>query len=677
MTAYKALFQPLEIRGREVRNRLFSSGHVPGYTPEGYPNDRYVAYNREKAKGGIGLITFGGSTNIARESTTIFGGLNVRSDEDIPHYRRLAQAVQGEGAKILCQITHMGRHCRTDFGEWLPVAGPSQVRDPGGGRALPREMDETDIAAAIEDYVTGALRLAEAGLDGVEIISSMHLPGQFLSPLANRRRDRWGGSLENRLRFLTTVLEAVRAAVPADFWVGVRYTADETNEGGIAAVEGVEVGRLLGAHGVADFLNVNGAYSGTSQGVNVAFPGMEARSGPYLELARKVREVSGMVTMQASRLDTLSTANWAVESGAVDFAGMTRPHIADPHIVAKLMRGEEHRIRPCVGAGYCLDRPYRGLDALCMHNPSTSRETILPHEIDPAPASHRAVVVGGGPAGMEAARVLALRGHAVALHEATDQLGGQLALAVRAGWRRGLQGVIDWLAAELDHLGVAVHLNSYLEPDEIGEAEIIILATGGLPLQDLPGGGGELALTAWDVLGDGKRLTGEVLVYDEVGGHAALSMAQMLAGEGARITFAAMDQIAGRDLGAQNKPVYLGALRKAGARISADTRLVGLSRSGNRIIARLEDRWSREITETAFDGVVLDQGVAPDMTLPEALAPHSANRGRLDLDALADGRPQPMPASGAGPVLFRIGDALMSRDVHAALYEARRLCRHL
>ena len=674
MSAYKSLFQPAQIRGVEVRNRLFSSGHVPGYTPQGYPNDRYVAYNREKARGGIGLITFGGSTNIARESTTIFGGLNVRSDDDIPHYRRLADAVHAEGARIMCQITHMGRHCRTDFAEWLPVAGPSQVRDPGGGRALPREMDEADIADAIQDYVVGALRLAEAGMDGVEIISSMHLPGQFLSPLANRRTDRWGGSLENRLRFLTAVLEAVRAAVPGHFWVGVRYTADETNEGGIPAEEGIEVGRLLGAHGVADFLNVNGAYSGTQQGVNVAFPGMEAKSGPYVELARQVRQVSGMITMQASRLDTLSTANWAVGSGAVDFAGMTRPHIADPHIVAKLMRGDEHRIRPCVGAGYCLDRPYRGLDALCMHNPSTSRETHLPHDIPKAATSKRATVIGGGPAGLEAARVLAERGHTVTLHEATDQLGGQLILAVRSGWRRGLQGVIDWLAAELDHLGVDIRFNSYVEPVDIAEADIVILATGGIPLLDLPGG--ELALTAWDVLGEGKRPAGDVLVYDEVGGHAALSMAQMLAEAGTRVTYAAMDTLPGRDLGAQNKPVYMGALRRNRATVATDTRLVGLARSGNRIAARLEDRWSREIDIVEFDAVIVDQGVAPDTTLHDALAPGAANKGRLDLDAMADGRPQPS-CQGDGYILYRIGDALMSRDVHAALYEARRLCIHM
>ena len=505
MSAYPHLLAPITLRGLEIRNRLFSSGHVPGYTPEGLPNDRYIAYNAEKAKGGIGMIVFGGSTNIARDSISIFGGLSIRDDAAIPAYRRLADAVHAEGAAILCQITHMGRHCRWDAGEWLPLMGPSPVRDPGGGRALPREMDQADFARAIEDYAEGARRCAEAGLDGVEVIASMHLPGQFFSPLANRRTDGYGGSLENRTRFLREVLEACRARVPDSFIVGVRFTADESNEGGIPAVEGVEIGAILGRHGAADFLNVNGAYSGTAQGVNRAFPGMEAKSAPYIELARRVREASGLITMQASRLDTLGTADYAIASGCLDMAGMTRPHMADPHIIAKLRRGEEHRIRPCVGAGYCLDRPYRGLDALCLHNPSTSRELTLPHETEPAERSKRALVVGGGPAGLEAARVLAERGHEVRLSEATDRLGGQLALAARGGWRRGLAGVIDWLAAELDHLGVTVELNRFVEAEDIiaAKAELVILATGGLPLCDLPEGGADLALTAWEVLGEG------------------------------------------------------------------------------------------------------------------------------------------------------------------------------
>lgn len=679
MGRYANLLSPITIRGRRFRNRVLSTGHAPGYAERGMPGERYQAYHEEKARGGIGLTIFGGSSNISRDSGSIYGQIYVGDDAIIPVFREFADRVKAHGAGIMCQITHMGRRTSWSGGDWLPTMAPSVLRDPAH-HAVPYEMSVRDIARVTEAFADAAWRCREGGLDGCELLATTHLLGQFLSPLSNARDDGYGGSLENRARFLLDVLEVARDRVGDAFLLGVRFAADESNEGGMPVAEGIALARMLGAQGKADFLNVNGAYGGTEHGLAENFPGMAFPAAPYVELARRVREASGLPTFQAARLSDPATADWAIGAGMVDMAGLTRPQMADPHLAAKLIRGDEARIRPCVGAGYCIDRVYGGRDALCIHNVSTGREAVLPHEVPRAKAAKRVAVIGGGPAGMEAARVAALRGHCVVLFEAGPRLGGQVLLAARAGWRRGMIGIADWLAAEVEALGVTVHLNSFVEGPEVleDEPDTVVVATGGIPDTALPEGGGELAVMTWDLLAGDAAAAETVMVYDETGSHGALATADWLAENGAAVTFVTPDHHAGRGIGGQNLPVYLRNLYRAGARVLPDHRLLGLRREGNETVAVLWNDYGRARGEERAAQIVIDRGTLPADGPYRALLPGSRNLGETDAEALVALSPQLGVANPAGQYsLFRVGDAVASRDIHAAMLEANRLCRAL
>ena len=288
------------------------------------------------------------------------------------------------------------------------------------------------------------------------------------------------------------------------------------------------------------------------------------------------------------------------------------------------------------------------------------------------------MVVGGGPAGLEAARVLTLRGHRVELFEAAGELGGQVRLAARGGWRKDVIGIAHWLINEVTRLGVEVHLNRYVEKDEVDVegTDIFIIATGGLPRSDLGGGGGELAVSAWDALGGGIALEGEILVYDAVGAHCALSLADLLTAQGKSVTFVTPDRHIGRALGGQNYPVYLRNLHNQKARILTDRALTGIRKDQGRLVARLRHAFARTYEEVAADTILTDLGTESLDELFHDLAPDSRNGGEYDYEALVTLQPQPSHINPQGAYqVFRIGDALAARDIHAAILDANRLCR--
>ena len=668
----RPLFQPLLLRGCMLKNRIASTAHAPGYAENGLPGPRYQAYHEAKARGGIGLTMFGGSSIVSGDVTSIYGQIDVSNDRVIPHFQAFAARIHAHGTALMCQISHMGRRTAWDAGDWIAPIAPSAIRDPAH-HAMPRAMEEEDIARVIADYSAAARRCAEGGLDGCEVFVTSHLPGQFLSPAANRREDCWGGTLENRMRFLMEILRGIRATVPQDFVLSLRMSPDESSEGGPDAVECLAVARAARDEGLIDLVNLIGPGGATNDSISRVIPGMALPLAPWMRMAKDFRDAIGLPLLHATRITDLGTAAYAVESGAADLVGLTRGHMADPAIVRKALAGQEDRIRPCVGAAYCIDRVYAGKDAVCLHNVATGRETWLAHDVHPAPVSLKAVVAGGGPAGMEAARVLALRGHRVVLMEASGHLGGQIRLAERAGWRRDIGGIADWLAAEIGHLGVEVRFDTWAEVDTVLAElpDIVIDATGGVPKAP-PIPGADLILSPWDALSALPEAGRSVLIHDEVGGHQAVSLAEELCRRGCAVEICTPDRLVGRELGGSSYPIYLGNLARAGVRMTTASTLASVVRQGNRLMARLIHEFGGPDQMREVDVVIAECGTEPVPALFDALKPISVNRGVTDLSATLAAAPQPQ--QGAGLRLYRVGDAVAGRDIHAALLDSRRLC---
>jgi 2,4-dienoyl-CoA reductase-like NADH-dependent reductase (Old Yellow Enzyme family) len=672
------LLQPFQLRHLTLKNRIISTSHEPAYSEEALPKARYRLYHEEKAKGGIGMTMIGGSSIVAPDSPQAFGNLYVGSDAIIPWFQELTEGVHRHGAAVMCQITHLGRRTSWAKEHWLPVISPSPVREPAH-RAFPKEMEDWDFSRVIAAYGAAARRCREGGLDGIEIEAYGHLFDSFWSPNTNERTDEYGTqSLENRLRFSFDVLKEIRRQAGGDYIVGLRMVVDETIENGLGRSEGLEIARRMAESGLIDFINVIQGYIGTDEALSHVIPGMGTPAGPHLDLARAVKQAVKLPVMQAARVNDVATARHAISSGAVDLIGMTRAHMADPHIVAKIMRGEEQRIRPCVGAGYCIDRIYQGGEALCLHNPATGREETMPHVIAPSTGpTKKVVVVGAGPAGLEAARVCAARGHQVVLFEAADKPGGQVLLAAKLQRRREIIGIIDWLVAEVQQLGVDCRFNTYAEGQDVlaENPDIVVIATGGLPFAGRLKFGAELATSPWDILAGQAPLAPEVLVFDDHGGHEGLTLAEFAINQGAKLDYVSPERAVGIDVGGLNYPAYYQALYAAKAAITLNYRLKGIRRDGNKLVAILANDYDKSETERRTDQVIAEHGTLPAADVYFALKNASSNRGEIDLDAFIANRPQALVRNKAGRFqLFRVGDAVSSRNIHAALYEALRLC---
>ena len=662
------LLQPLSIRGLVLKNRVMSTSHASSMDDDGMPAERYQRYHEEKAKGGLALSMFGGSSNVAPDSPSIFHQLDVSTDQVIPYFQDFASRIHQYGAALMCQITHLGRRGDAQVGHWLPTIAPSPVREDLH-RNFPREMDRHDINRVVKAYGQAARRCREGGLDGIETVATSHLIGQFFSPRTNRRKDEFGGSYENRARFALMVHEEIRQNVGDEFVVGMRITLDE-GEGGLRFDETMEIAAILKREGAVDFLNCNvGRMDTWVSVVEEDMPGMSSPLAPHLDKVGLFRREIGLPVFHAARIADVATARHAIRSGQLDMVGMTRAHIADPQIVNKIARGEEDRIRPCIGASHCLHKKPH-----CLHNPASGRETLLPMEVTPSDnPGRRVVVVGGGPAGLEAARTAAARGHDVVLFEALAQLGGQVLLAARAGWRRDLISVIDWRVRELELLGVDIRTNLYAEATDVlaENPEVVFIATGGLPaMQSFPGA--ELSETSWDILAGTVRPAKNLLICDGTGRHEATSCADHLSARGHSVTLATIDPLVAEEVGYADQVIFRKHLYEQGVKIVPDSRITALHRVRDQLIATLVNTLTSETTKIGADQVVVEGGTDPLDDLFFELKEQSQNQGITDVDALASWAPQPEFEDG-GFLLHRLGDAVTSRSIHAAVLDAYRI----
>lgn len=673
------LLQPFQLKHLTLRNRIMITSHEPAYPEDGMPKERYRAYHVERAKAGVALTMTAGSASVSRDSPPVFNNILAWKDEVVGWMKQLADECHDHGAAVMIQLTHLGRRTRWDKADWLPVVSPGHERE-AAHRSFPKKLEDWDIARIINDYVDAAERMKAAGLDGLELQAYGHLMDQFWSPLTNDLDGPYGGSLDNRLRFTFEILRGIRDRCGEDFILGVRYTGDEDLPGGLTAEDGLTISQKLKASGLVDFLNVVKGHIDTDPGLTDLIPVQGMRNAPHLEFAGKIRAATNVPTFHAAKIPDVATARHAIAAGLVDMVGMTRAHMADPHLVRKVIEGREDDIRPCVGANYCLDRIYQGGMAFCLHNPATGREETMPQTIPTATERRRVTIVGAGPAGIEAARVAAERGHEVTVFEAADAPGGQIRLTALDERRREMISIIAWRMAQCEKKGVTFHFNTIgdaaailaTSPDEV------IIATGGLPHTEVLSAGNDLVCSAWDILSGDVKPGRTVLIFDDAGDHAGLQAADLISRTGAAVEIVTPDRSFAPEVMAMNLVPYMRNLQKRDTTFTVTWRLRAVAREGDRLRAVLGSDYSDVTRDRLVDQVVVNHGTRPLDELYFELKPLSSNLGEVDYEALTTGGLQTLAPNPDGAFrLFRIGDAVAARNTHAALYDALRLVKDL
>ena len=672
------LLQPLKIRHLNLKNRVMLSAHEPSYAEDGLPKDKYRFYHVERAKGGIALTMTAGSAVVSEDSPPAYNNLHAYKDEIVPWLKKLTNECHEYDTKVMIQITHLGRRTNWNHSDWLPVLSASPLREPAH-RSFPKEAEDWDIERIINDYGLAAERMKEAGLDGVEIEAYGHLLDSFWSPATNKRKDEFGGNIDNRIAFSMKVIDSVRSRVGSDFIVGMRMVADEDWKIGLSKKEGFEIVKKINSTGKIDFLNIIKGHIDTDPALTKVIPIQGMPTAPHLDFAGEVKKMVNIPIFHASKINDISTARYAIESGKLDMVGMTRAHIADPYIIKKLMNNEEEKIRPCVGATYCLDRIYEGKDTLCIHNPATGREMSMPHLLKKKVSGlKKIIIVGAGPAGLEAARVCSEQGHSVTVFEASDKPGGQINLITRSKRRKDMAGIIDWRINICEANKVKFNFNSFASKDEIlsENPDIVIIATGGIPNTDILNEGSDLVVSTWDILSGNVNIEDDVILYDDGGNYPGLQAAEMISSETSKLEIVTPERFFSPDIGGMNFVPYGKNFYEKNVKISLNSRVKSVFRKGNRLGVKISSDYSDLTFEKETSQVIVEHGTSPVDDLYFELKDQSKNLGQVDYKSLIKGLNKEIIKNKKGDFfLFRVGDAISSRNIHAAIYDSLRICK--
>ena len=637
------LFSPVKLGHREAKNRIVSTPHGAAFGEKGRITERYIRYHEEKAKGGCGVVMMFGSSSIHPTSINDWGEVNNWDDSIIPEFRQMSDVIHRHGALCVSQISHRGRRGHSWY-SGAPLWGPSETREERH-RQWPHVMTKAEIREIVGAWAAAALRLKKGGFDGCDIpCYGGHLLDQFLSPLSNKRTDEYGGDLDNRLRLTREVLEAIRKVVGRDFIVGIRHSGDHYAPGGLTQADLLEVARRIDAWNLLDYWIVTGSSTETMRLEAMVTPSLYHPEGLHNDFAAQTRKVVRAPVIVTGRIVTPQQAEAALASGVCDLVGMTRALMADPDMPKKAAAGQFSDIRQCVGISEgCIGLLRQGKAITCVQNPAVGREAELA-EIAAASRRKRVVVVGGGVAGLEAARVAAVRGHRVVLFEQTEHLGGQVLAAARAPKRETIAQIASWLEEQARKHDVDIRLNVHVSAAEVSalKPDAVIVATGAAPrLPEIPGVTLPHVTTVEDVLlgrvAPGKRC----VVVDEEGHCAAPTTADFLAQQGRQVTAISRYFLLGEDIDEGVRADLYARLYKQGVKIEATTVAVAVVPEGVRVrhaYSGAETVLEADTVVMAFGGVARD-GLYHELEgrVPEVKLVGDAYSPRRIHDAILDG----------------------------------------